>query len=141
MQTNEEATVCVYDLDFFVTVQILEDTPVVLPLGELCEDHGSSYEWTSDQKPHLAHNGEDTMQHGKSRADRSPRIINHFFQFDCKYISNIVIAGLNGGRFYFTSSNHATSKCTQSSIGRPVARFLTKQRTKNKDIDPVLGNR
>ena len=43
MQTNEEATVYVNDLDLFVTVQILEKTPAVLSLGKLCEDHWFSF--------------------------------------------------------------------------------------------------
>ena len=34
VQTNEEATVYVKDLDLFVTVQLLEDTPQVLSLGK-----------------------------------------------------------------------------------------------------------
>ena len=46
VQTNEEATVYVKDLGLFVTVQLLEDTPPVLSLGQLCEDHEYSYEWT-----------------------------------------------------------------------------------------------
>ena len=46
VQPNEEATVYVKDLDVFVTVQLFEDTPAVLSLGNLCEDHGYSYEWT-----------------------------------------------------------------------------------------------
>ena len=33
VQTNEEAQVCVYDLELFVTVQLLEDTPAVPSLG------------------------------------------------------------------------------------------------------------
>ena len=53
VQTNDEATVYVYDLELFVTVQILEDTPAVPSLGKLCEDHGYSNEWASGQKPHL----------------------------------------------------------------------------------------
>ena len=50
---NEEEIVYVYDLALFLTVQILEDTPAVLSLGKLCEDHGYSYEWTSGQKTRL----------------------------------------------------------------------------------------
>ena len=46
VQTNEEAQVYVHDLDLFMTVQILEETLAVLSLGELCEDHGYSYEST-----------------------------------------------------------------------------------------------
>ena len=51
VQTNEEATLYVKELDLFVTVMLLEDTPAVLSLGKLCEDHGYSYHWTSGQKP------------------------------------------------------------------------------------------
>ena len=53
VQTKEEATVYVKELDLFVTVMLLEDTPAVLSLGKLCEDHGYSYHWTIGQKPHL----------------------------------------------------------------------------------------
>ena len=103
--TNEEATVCVFDLDLFVTVQILEDTPAVLSLRELCEDHGYSLEWISGQKNHtLLKMAENPMQHWKLRTDRCPRIINRFFQFDCKYISYIVNAGPHR-RLFAKSSN------------------------------------
>ena len=54
VQTNEEAQAYVHDLDLFVTVQILDDTPAVLSLGKLCEEHGYSNELTSGQKPHVA---------------------------------------------------------------------------------------
>ena len=56
MQTKEEATVYVKELDFFVTIKLLEDTPAVLSLGKLCEDHGYNYHWTSGQKPQLIKN-------------------------------------------------------------------------------------
>ena len=38
--TKEEATVYVRESDLFVTTMLLEDTPAVLSLGKLCEDHG-----------------------------------------------------------------------------------------------------
>ena len=56
VQTQEEATVYVEELDLFVTVKLLDDTPTVLSLGELCEDHGYSCKWTSGQLPHLNKN-------------------------------------------------------------------------------------
>ena len=40
VRTKEEAIVYVRELDQFVTVMLLEDTPAVLSLGKLCEDHG-----------------------------------------------------------------------------------------------------
>ena len=57
VQTHEEATVYVHDLELFVTVQILEDMPAVLSLGEFCEEHDCSYEWANGQKPQLTKNG------------------------------------------------------------------------------------
>ena len=56
VQTREEAMVYVKELDLFVTVMLLEETPAVLSLGKLCEDHGYTYHWISGQKPHLIRN-------------------------------------------------------------------------------------
>ena len=57
VQTREEATICIKELDLFVTVMLLEETPAVLALGKLCEDHRKTYHWTSSQKRHLTKNG------------------------------------------------------------------------------------
>ena len=51
VQTNEEATVYVKELDIFLTMKVLEDTPAVLSLGKFCDEHGYSYEWIKGQKP------------------------------------------------------------------------------------------
>ena len=40
-----------------MTVMLLEETPAVLSLGKLCEDHGYTYHWTSGQNPHLTKKG------------------------------------------------------------------------------------
>ena len=53
VQTHEEATVYVKELDIFLTMKVLENTPAVMSLGKLCDEHGYSYEWTTGQKPHL----------------------------------------------------------------------------------------
>ena len=50
VHTNEEAQVFVHDQNPFVTVELLEETPAVLSLGKLCENHGYSHEWVSGQK-------------------------------------------------------------------------------------------
>ena len=57
VQTHEEATVNVRELDIFLTMKVLEDTPAVLSLGKLCDENGYSYEWINGQKPHLIKNG------------------------------------------------------------------------------------
>ena len=56
VQTHQEATVYVKELDIFLTMRVLESTPAVLSLGKLCEN-GYSYEWINSQNPHLIKNG------------------------------------------------------------------------------------
>ena len=69
VQTNEEAQVYVQDIDLFVTVQILDDTPAVLSLGKLCEEHGYTCQWASGQKATSDQELEqDSVQYGKFRA-------------------------------------------------------------------------
>ena len=53
VQTHEEATVYVKELDTFLTMKVLENTQAVLSLGKLCDENGYSYEWINGQKPHL----------------------------------------------------------------------------------------
>ena len=92
VQTREEATVCVKQLDLFVTAMLLEDTPAVLSLGKLCEDHGFYYHRTSGQKPHLNKNGkEDRLQYGELRTIRGPWSIDNLFKLIFTYFSNIFI--------------------------------------------------
>ena len=46
-----------HDLNQFATVQLLEETPAVPSLDNLCKDHGYSDEWVSGQEPRLTKNG------------------------------------------------------------------------------------
>ena len=57
--TSEEVQENVHDRDLFVTVQLLEDTPAVLSLGKLCEEHDHTFESATGQKPHLTKNGKN----------------------------------------------------------------------------------
>ena len=57
VQTQEEAIVYVKELDIFLTMKVLENTPAVLSLGKLCDENGYSYEWINGQKPHHIKNG------------------------------------------------------------------------------------
>ena len=43
VQTREDATVYVKELDTFLTMKVLEDTPADLWLGKLCDENGYSY--------------------------------------------------------------------------------------------------
>ena len=57
VQTYEEAIVYVKELDIFLTMKVLDNTPAVLSLGKLCDENGYSYEWINGQKPHLIKDG------------------------------------------------------------------------------------
>ena len=50
VQTHEEAIVYVKELDIFVTMKVIENTPAVLSFGKLCDQNGYSYEWINGQK-------------------------------------------------------------------------------------------
>ena len=65
VQTHEEAIVYVNELDIFLTMKVLDNTPAVLSLGKFCDENGYSYEWINGQKPHLIKDGDsDNLQHG-----------------------------------------------------------------------------
>ena len=88
VQTREEATVYVKELDLFVIVMLLEETPAVLSLGKLCEDHGFSYHWTSGQKPHLTNKWQETqLQYIELRTIRCPWFVFEFLYNTHTYFS------------------------------------------------------
>ena len=95
--TREEMTDNVRQLDLFVKVMLLEETPAVLSLGKLCEDHGYTYRWISGQKPHLIKNGK---------------------RIDCN-ISNyvpFVVPGLSASSSSTTPSPASPSSSSQDSV-------------------------
>ena len=47
----------VKELDIFLTMKVLDNTPAVLSLGKLCDENGYSYEWINGRKPHLIKDG------------------------------------------------------------------------------------
>ena len=58
VQTHEEATAYVKELDIFLTMKVLENTPAVLSLGKLCDENGIFLTSGSTvEKPHLIKNG------------------------------------------------------------------------------------
>ena len=57
VQTHEEAIVYVKELDIFLTLKVIGNTPAVLSLAKLSDENGYSYEWINGQKPHLIQDG------------------------------------------------------------------------------------
>ena len=95
VQTHEEAIVYVKELDIFLTMKVLENTPAVLSLGKLCDENGYSYEWINDQKPHLIKDG--------------IRIICNTENF-----VPIVVLGLTSSSSTFSSSSRTPMKTGES---------------------------
>ena len=97
VQTSEEATVYVSQLDLFVKVMLLQETPAVLSLGKLCKDHEYTHHWTSGQKPHLIRNGK---------------------RIDCNMSNYVpsVVPGLSASSSSTTSSPTSPSSSSQDSI-------------------------
>ena len=80
VQTHEEATVYVKELDIFLTLKVLVNTPAVLSLGKLCDENGYSYEWINSQKTLLITKWDsNTVQHGELRSDRGSTLVIEFF--------------------------------------------------------------
>ena len=79
VQTHEEATVYVKELDIFLTMKVLDNTPAVLSLGKICDENGYSYEWINGQKQHLIKKGIRIVQHRELRSDRGSWFVNEFF--------------------------------------------------------------
>ena len=97
VQTREEATEYVKLLYLFVKAMLLEETPAVLSVGKLCEDHGYTYHWISGHKPHRIRNGK---------------------RIDCN-ISNcvpFVVAGLSASSSSTTPSPTSPSSSSQDSV-------------------------
>ena len=51
VEPTEEATLYVNDLDVFVTVMLLGDSPAVPSLGKVCEEMRESHEWKEGESP------------------------------------------------------------------------------------------
>ena len=128
VQTHEEATVYVKDLDLFLTMKVLEDTPAVLSRGKLCDEHGYSYEWINGQKPHHIKDG--------------IRIICNTENF-----VPIVVPGLSSSssassstlRTSMKQESHSSSSSSSSPSSPTVGEISVREREDalNSDISPV----
>ena len=129
VQTHEEATVYAKELDIFLTMKVLENTPAVLSLGKLCDENGYSYEWINGQKPHLIKNG-----------IRIPCNTENFVP--------VVVPGLSNSSSGSDSSTSWTlsrqgSHCSTSSSSSSSSSTVSESKTREKedraesDISPV----
>ena len=128
VQTHEEAIMYVKELEKFLTMKVLENTPAVLSLGKLCDENGYSYEWINGQKPHLIKNG--------------IRIICNTENF-----VPIVVPGLSSSssgssstsRTPMKQESHSSSSSSSSSSSPTVSEIQIREQedATNSDISPV----
>ena len=129
VQTHEEATVYVKELDMLLTMKVLDNTPAVLSLGKLCDENGYSYEWINGQKPHLIKNG---------------------IRITCntEYFVPNVVPGLTSSsstsssslRTPFKQESHSSSSSSSSSPSSPTVGDMSvreREDAPNRDISPV----
>ena len=111
----------VKELDIFLTMEVLENTPAVSSLGKLCDENGYSYEWINGQKPHLIKNG--------------TRIICNTENF-----VPIVVPGLSStSRTPMKQESHSSSSSSSSPSSPTVGDLSVRERedVTNSDISPV----
>ena len=108
----------VKDLDLVVTVQVLKDTPTVLSLGRLCEDHGYSHEWIGDQRPQKIKNGRK-------------------FPHNTENFVPIVVRGFSSG----FSNTSAAQPSSTSFITGVNARIFYAENSKKTKTGPETGSR
>ena len=127
-ETHEEATVYVKELDIFLTMKVLENTPAVLSLGKLCDENGYSYEWINGQKPHLIKNG-----------IRIPCNTENFVPIVVPGLSSSSSGSSSTSRTLSRQESHCSSSSSSSSSSPTVSEIPVRERkdAPNSDISPV----
>ena len=128
VQTHEEASVYVKELDIFLTMKVLENTPAVLSLGKLCDENGYSYEWINGQKPHLIKNGIGI-----------PCNTENFVPIVVPGLSSSSSGSSSTLRTPSRQASHCSSSSSSSSSSDTVSEIQTREREDRteSDISPV----
>ena len=128
VQTHEEATVYVKELDVFLTMKVLENTPAVLSLGKLCDENGYSYEWINGQKPHLIKNG-----------IRIPCNTENFVPIVVPGLSSSPSGSSSTSKTPSRQESHSSSSSSASSSSPTVCEIQIREREDRieSDISPV----
>ena len=128
VQTHEEATVYVKELDIFLTMKVLDNTPAVLSLGKLCDENGYSYEWNIGQKPHLI----------KNRI-RIPCNTENFVPVVVPGLSSSSSGSSSTSRTPLKQESHSFSSSSSSPSSPTVGEMSVRERedAPNSDISPV----
>ena len=128
VQTHEEAIVSDKELNIFLTMKVLDNTPAVLSPGKLCDENGYSYEWINGQKQHLIKDG--------------IRIIcntENFVPIVVPGLSSSSAASSSTSRTPMKQESHSSSSSSSSPSSPTVGEISDRERedAPNSDISPV----
>ena len=128
VQTHEEAIVYVKELDIFLTMKVLDNTPVVVSLGKLSDENGYSYEWINSQKPHLIKDGIRTICNTEN-----------FVRIVVPGLSSSSSASSSTSRTPIKQDSHSSSSSSSSPSSPTVGEIRVRERedAPNSDISPV----
>ena len=118
----------VKELETFLTMKVLDNTPAVLSLGKLCDENGYSYEWINGQKPHLIKDG--------------IRIIcntENFVPIVVPGLSSSSSASSSTSRTPMKQESHSSSSSSSSPSSPTVGEISVRERedAPDSDISPV----
>ena len=119
----------VKELDIFLTMRVLENTPAVLSLGKLCDENGYSYEWINGQKPHLSKKG-----------IRIPCNTENFVPIVVSGLSSSSSGSSSTSRTLSKQENHCSRSSSTSSSSPTTSEIQTREREDRieSDISPVI---
>ena len=118
----------VKELDMFLTMKVLENTPAVLSLGKLCDENGYSFEWINGQKPHLIKNG-----------IRIPCNTENFVPIVVPGLSSSSSGSSSTSKTPSRQESHSSSSSSASSSSPTVSEIQTRERedATNSDTSPL----
>ena len=116
------------NLEKFLTMKVLENTPAILSLGKLCDENGYSCEWINGQKPHLTKNG-----------IRIPCNTENFVPVVVPGLSSSSSGSSSTSKTPSKQESHSSSSSSSSSSSPTVSEIQIREREdgKSSDISPV----
>ena len=134
VQTREEATVYVKELDLFVTVMLLEETPAILFLGSSVRIMGIPTIGPGAKKPHLTQNGKKyQLQYSELCTIRCPWFIDEFL-----YLSSPASSTSSSQDTVISTENPATERSeimSEESRGNPSRGSAETENTNRNEDD------
>ena len=127
VQTHEEATVYVKELDIFLTMKVLENTPAVLSLGKFCDENG------------IPTNGSMVKKHISLRTEFGSFATQNFVPIEVPGLSSSSSGSSSTSRTPMKQESHSSSSSSSSPSSPTVGEIPVPERKDviNSDISPV----